>query len=104
MENKKTLCYPGSLQNWCPDSAQLIGFGLLAQLGSIPNAQNFSSMKDRLTLAVSSVWLVFVLFTNPDRYRAWFRTNIKAKATAGATGSAIGDRIIALAVQSFALS
>jgi hypothetical protein len=60
-------------------------------------------MKDRLNLAVSSVWLVLVLFANSDRYCARFRTDIKAKTTAGATGSAIGDRIIALAVQSLAL-
>jgi len=77
---------------------------LLVQLRSIHNAQCFSSMKGRLNSAASSGWLVFVLLTNPDRYCAWFRTDIKTKATAGATGSAIGDRIIALAVQSFALS
>jgi hypothetical protein len=61
-------------------------------------------MKGRLNLAASSGRLVLVFFTNPDRYCAWFRTDVKAKATTGATGSAIGDRIIALAVQSFALS
>jgi hypothetical protein len=61
-------------------------------------------MKDRLNVAASSGWLVLVLFTNPDRYCARLRTDIEAKATARATGSAIGDRIIALAVQSFALS
>ena len=77
---------------------------LLVQLRLNHNAQKISSMKDRLNLAASSGWLVLVLFTNPDRYCARLRTDIEAKATAGATGSAIGDRIIALAVQSFALS
>jgi hypothetical protein len=62
------------------------------------------TMKGRLNLATSSGRFVLVLFTNPDRYCAWFRTDIKAKATTGAPRSAIGDRIIALAVQSFALS
>ena len=77
---------------------------LLIQLRSIHNAQHVLSMKERLNPAASSGWLVFVLFADQDRYCAWFRTDIKAKATAGATGSAIRDRIIALAVQSFALS